>query len=352
MNLLITTVGGLTSPDIIKALKTCGRFSAVFGVDPFEDAVGKFFVDEFEVSPYSGSDEDIFLNFVKDVVSRWEIDVIVPCGNEDVLALSSVVGDWNVKIVSCRRNILEVAFDKGCVYDLAKEFALDLCPRYFIVKNKDDFIKAAESLGYPEKEICVKPRCGRGGRGVVFLSDSIDFEGFFSTKPELKWSMDSFLKILPEEFPSEIILMEKLRSPFYSFYAICWQGEILLSLTHIRQWGNASQTFRGKVFWDGELQERISVLMEKLQLSFCVNVELAVGEDKKLKIFDLNPRIAASSAVDVRFGINFPDMAVQLCLRGDEAKEEIEGMRDKIKKVEDRFFRYFDLLWEKERGNG
>ena len=44
-NILITTVGGVTSPDIIQSLKTNKNY--IIGVDKNNNAVGKFFVDKF-----------------------------------------------------------------------------------------------------------------------------------------------------------------------------------------------------------------------------------------------------------------------------------------------------------------
>ena len=49
IRVLITTVGGLTSPDILKAIRNNNeREVFLLGVDPFEYAVGRNFVDTFE----------------------------------------------------------------------------------------------------------------------------------------------------------------------------------------------------------------------------------------------------------------------------------------------------------------
>ena len=70
LRVLITTVGGLTSPDIIKAIKNNGR-ETIFclGVDPFEFAVGRYFLDAFEIVPDSINEENHFIDRIKSLVN-------------------------------------------------------------------------------------------------------------------------------------------------------------------------------------------------------------------------------------------------------------------------------------------
>ena len=62
--ILITTVGGVTSPDIIKSLKKKNIY--IYGVDKNKNAVGKFFVNKFLLMPDSKNNK---LKFIKKIVS-------------------------------------------------------------------------------------------------------------------------------------------------------------------------------------------------------------------------------------------------------------------------------------------
>ena len=41
--------------------------------------------------------------------------------------------------------------------------------------------------------------------------------------------------------------MEFLSEPIYSVYSLCNKGKTLKNIVQHREWGNASQTFRGEV---------------------------------------------------------------------------------------------------------
>ncbi|MBR2111519.1 MAG: hypothetical protein IJ950_00955, partial [Helicobacter sp.] len=87
LRILVTTIGGLTSPDCLLALRHNGeREVFLLGSDAFSGACGKSFVDKYELSPNSASDEVAFVEFIHKMVKQYDIDVIIPCGNADNLA--------------------------------------------------------------------------------------------------------------------------------------------------------------------------------------------------------------------------------------------------------------------------
>ena len=341
MNILLTTVGGLTSPDIIKSLHENeeGRKIRIIGVDPFEFAVGRFFADKFYKVPYSGKDEEEFIKSLLEIIEREKVDVLIPCGNEDVLVISKNILNFPIPVMVSEYTYLKKAFDKKEVYSVLQSLKSPLTPKYFVVKERNIFLEAVKELGYPKVPVCVKPVKGRGGRGVFILKDTVDFNSLLNTKPTGEIPLDAFLKYLPRKFPEELIVMEYLSEPLYSFYALTFKGEIRISLTHLREWGNASQTFRGKVYFDSKLQELISPLVKHFNLSFCINVELGVSRDGQIKLFDLNPRIAASSGVDRYIGLNFPYLALKLLLGENIVFPKLENIKG-------RFIRFFDVVWE------
>jgi len=342
MKILMTTVGGLTSPDIIKSFyeNEDNRKIKIIGVDPFDFAVGKFFVDEFYKVPYSGTYEIEFIDTILEILIQKNIDVIIPCGNEDVLTISKNISKFSIPVIVSEYNSLRKAFNKKEVYLGLKKLDSPLTPEFFIIRNKRELLNAIKILGYPENPVCIKSTEGRGGRGVYILKEIKDFDALFKMKPSEEIPLNAILEILPNKFSVELIVMEYLTEPLYSFYALTYKGKIIISLTHIREWGNASQTFRGRVLFDKHLEELIAPIIKYFNLSFCVNIELGTSKSGKIKLFDLNPRIAASSGIDRHIGVNFPYLALKLVL-GE--KFDIPNLT----KIENRFIRFFDLLWER-----
>jgi carbamoylphosphate synthase large subunit len=338
----MTTVGGLISPDLIKAIKeNKERDIHLIGVDPFGDAVGRFFVDKFYTVPFSGKDAKGFVEAVKEIVEKEKVDVIIPCGNEDNLAIAPHRNKWKAKILVNDHDDLQKAFNKAEVYQVLKDKLPELAPQYFIVNTFKDFQAAVKKLGYPQKKIVVKPCHGRGGRGVYTLSHHFNYQTVFQAKPSEEFPLEFFERTLPQEGTfEELIVMEYLQDPFYSVYSLMdKQAKTLIALTHIREWGNASQTFRGLVFLDEKLEKAVSQINKIFNLQFTSNMELATSQDGRIVLFDLNPRLGASSGIDMSIGLNFPYLALKILL-----DEPVKIQKDKFHQKR-RFVRYFDKVW-------
>ncbi|WP_305862893.1 ATP-grasp domain-containing protein [Helicobacter cholecystus] len=341
LKILITTIGGLTSPDLIYALRKNGeREIEIYGIDAFEWAVCRTMVDHFALCPNSATDEEAFAHFVNHYAKEHLIDVIIPCGNEDNLALAKYQDQFQTPILVGSYDSLIKAYDKGAVYEALSEHLPTHSPKFKFVKTYQEFQEALNFLDFPNQKIVIKPRFGRGGRGVYIVGNYFDFTTFFHKKPESEIDIQSIDKLLKqkEEF-EELIIMECLSSPFVSAYSLCHNGNNLLTLKHIREWGNASQTYRGLVSYDKKLENLCSKIIEIFRLTYTNNMELAYNSAGELVLFDLNPRIGASSCIDVDLGFNFPYLAIKLLL-GEEIKVNKE-----VAYKEARFLRFFSHLW-------
>lgn len=341
LKILITTIGGLTSPDILHALRSNGeREVEIHGTDAFRWAVCFDMVDSFTLCPSSTSDEEGFVRHVKELCQKHDYDLIIPCGNEDNLALAKYKSEFATPILVSEYDALLAAYDKGAVYELLAQHLPEHAPRFYFAKNLEQFHQALKNLDFPSKKVVVKPRFGRGGRGVYILNDSFSFKDFFSKKPESEIALQTLEAILEKEKEfEELILMECLQEEFVSAYSLCSKGQNLLTLKHIREWGNASQTYRGRVSYDPTLEALCSKVIELFRLDYTNNMELAYSTDGRLVLFDLNPRIGASSGVDCDIGFNFPYLAIKLLLG------ESFTLKDKTLLKDERFMRYFSCAW-------
>lgn len=342
LRILVTTIGGLTSPDVLKALRTNGeREVFLLGCDAFNEACGRYFVDHFELSPNSSSDEESFVAFVIKIVEQYAIDLIIPCGNEDNLALAKHKASFSIPILVGEYSALTRAYDKGSVYECLRDNATlkPYAPKFMIVSSWSAFLQAIITLGYPDKKVVIKPRLGRGGRGVYILSDKND-RAIFSAKPTNEMPLAFFEHALKDSKFGELIVMEFLQEPFYSTYSLCKNGQNLLTLTHQREWGNASQTYRGKVYYDAQMQTLCAHIISAFALDFTNNMELGTTSDGRIVLFDLNPRLGASSGIDTYLGINFAYLAAKIALN------EPFSLKDPPLETTHRFYRYFEQWWK------
>lgn len=340
LRILITTIGGLTSPDCLLALRQNGeREVFLLGCDAFSGACGRAFVDMYETSPDSAKDPEAFIECIKRLVKSYRIDVIVPCGNDDNLALAKAKSEFGIPIMVGEYEDLIIAYDKAAVYERLTKFLPKHAPKYCLAHTYEMFLHSLENLGYPHKKLVIKPRFGRGGRGVYTLSHQSG--EIFSIKPSNEMPLSFFENALSSLASfDELIIMESLSAPFVSAYSLCQKGHNLISLKHIREWGNASQTYRGSVSYDRELEEICSAVIESFKLDYTNNMELAYNESGEIVLFDLNPRLGASSGIDMHLGLNFPYLALKLALG-----EDVSFDKDSLV-LPNRFYRHFTQWWE------
>ena len=338
-NFLITTIGGITSPEIIKAIKKIKKSYWILGVDQNKNAIGKFFVDKFSVVPFSKNSPQKFIKIINNLIKKYKIDCLIPLGNDDNLVLNK----FKKKITCSLLNSLQFSdknyFDKINVYNTLKDNKLNSCPEYYVVKKNIDFEIAKKKLNYKNNNLILKPSLSTGGRGVFELLNSLKDKKIFSKRLDNNLlSYHDFRNILKDN-KQELILMKKYNSKIYSVYSLCFNGVSFFSITHVREWGNASQTYRGKVFVDLKLTRISSKIINCLKLSYLINMEFVLDENKVFKLIDLNPRIGASAAIHAEEGINLLSCALELLIN---KKILIPKSFFKFKKT---FYRFFEKVW-------
>jgi hypothetical protein len=342
LNILLTTIGGVTFPNTINAFRSFkkGYKIHICGTDKNENAVGKFFVDKFFKCDDSLSNPNKFANQIIDIIKKNKIDFLIPNGNEDIVALRKVRKRITIPILDSQKTFEKNYFNKKHVYASLINEVPEVCPKYYIFKNKNSFDLAKRKLNFPKKNIILKPLSATGGRGVYELSNQVS-KNTFTNRFEMPQIYNSqVLEYLSKKNKKEEILaLEKLSKPIISVYSVCMNGQNFFSLSQEREWGSASQTLRGKVAHVKKIEKIASKIIKALNLSYLINMEFGMDKKNQLKLFDLNPRIAASSSVHMDVGINFPQIALSL-LMDNKWRPNLKFTKNNFK-----FYRYFSHIW-------
>ena len=170
IKVLFTACNGLTTPGTIDCLREVDeRKITIVGVDVVELGAASRFVDSFYKVP-SAYDKK-YVDVIFDICQKESIDVVVPKSDEEVLILSKnkkrfleintiiAVNDFSISVKSS---------DKGTFLQHITDEGLP-CAKFRIPKNIEEFERHCYELGYPAEPVIIKPRLGRGNRGVRII---------------------------------------------------------------------------------------------------------------------------------------------------------------------------------------
>ena len=331
--ILLTTVGGVTSPDIINCIRSKKNY--LLGVDKNKNAVGKFFVDRFILVPDSNKNQKKFVLKLKNLIQKYKINALVPCGNDDNLAIKKYKKLIEIPVLNSLEFSKQNYFDKLTFLKKLKESFKSICPNFYILNEQ------SSKFFFKFNRFIIKPSLNTGGRGVYEVRKKFNKSDLIKRNDISILNFKTFNEEKKFFIKKNYFIMEKLNGPIVSVYSICKNGKNFFSICHIREWGNASQTFRGKVFYSKKYEKIASKIIKILNLSYAVNMEFGIDKNGNPKIFDLNPRIGASFAVHQKLGLNLPQLALDILFN---KKIKI----DKFKKINSKFYRYFSNVWNKK----
>tara|TARA_B100000315_G_C14583973_1_gene591942 strand:+ start:2018 stop:3091 length:1074 start_codon:yes stop_codon:yes gene_type:complete len=346
---LLTSCNGLTSPGIIDCMKEVEeRKINIIGVDINKLGAGSRMVDKFFEVPTAESSD--YVGEIYSICKENKVDVIVPASDEESLILSKEKDRFLIIGVKISTNDYEVAIqstDKGNFLNFIKEKELP-CAKYKLPKNMDEFEECCYNLGYPEDPVVIKPRIGRGNRGMRIIQKSLNKGELllyhkpgtpYTTLEDIKEALTS--KEL-ESFP-DVVLMEYLPGEEYSVDVLVKDGTPLIVVPKKRLMPVPGLSLIGQVDLNEEVIEAVTEICNVFNFNYNVNIQFRFSKDNKLYPYEVNTRVAASIAACKEAGANLFYYGIKLAL--DEELPEvniIDGMK---------MIRYYKEYYEYESNN-
>ena len=301
-NVLVTSVGGLVAPGIIENLRRIPEVSRIVGVDASLDAIGFFMVDKSYVVPRG--DENGYMDVLWSIIKTESVNLIIPASDEEVLTLSSheiSLREEGVAVLCPPFDIVSMVTDKGCMLKHLREKGFSV-PKFYLPKTKKEVVEAAKALGYPEKPVVVKPRRGRGGRGVIVVKEK-DFQ-VLKARGLVQMKLEWILDILSAEEISEIVLVEYLPGDEYSVDILADQGRVLFIMPRKRIKAILGPSQVGEIDWNEEVIDVVTALVQKCKFHSIANIQLKYSYYGKPLITEINPRISGTIVASVAAGVN------------------------------------------------
>jgi carbamoyl-phosphate synthase large subunit len=165
---LLTGAGGAAIPGLITRLRNAGYFVVVVDMNP--QAAGLVFADAGAVVPPAGSPN--FLPVLRGICRRHNVRAVVPLVDEELMVCTELRAE-GIAVIAPNRSFIETCLDKERLIDafiVAGLPALRTAPA----------AAGAGVVGFP---CALKPRSGRGSRGVAVVHDAAGFVTAVAANP-------------------------------------------------------------------------------------------------------------------------------------------------------------------------
>jgi len=309
----VTCVGGRLIYDIISALRDAEDYAVtVIGVDADPAAAGRLLCDRFFVLPMADSDPEGWVAAILDLRSKVGVNGLI-CLSDQEARLASQRAD-EFKSAGIRTSVsgwktVNAMTDKLLLLQTLEHGGLPVGP-FKIVDSKSEVYAAITELGYPGARVVLKPRWGRGSRGVLVCDAARkNFELFL---PDRFCGTGTFEQVIAELERQKIDLNGWIAVPYwdgpvFDVECIVDEGNVVLSAARRRQLRNLfSPTSSGHIVdLDPRVLEYAKEICRILNVKGAADFDIVLRPDGTPTPFDASARFSGSIGGSYTAGGNF-----------------------------------------------
>lgn len=311
---LVTCSGGPAGRNTIESLRFVPKTGLfILGVDADPAVVISKQCDAVEQVPMP-SDPN-FTERIIELIKKYNINIIYPNAADELITLLE-----NRKKISCiipADNVESIitADDKGLLYPHLLKQGIPV-PKSILCSKVKDLEKAIFQLGYPHKEVVVKPRKTSGCRGFhIFDSHINPIQAFTSERPgflRVRW--EDVKTYIRDPLP-ELVVMDFLDGIDYTCYALVQEGKPLCIIPLRRSGLSPGMSLGGTVEQNESVINYVRDICQSFRFHGFINIQLMVVNGKPL-VYEINPRISATTVACTAAGVNIPYLLYKLFSEG------------------------------------
>jgi carbamoyl-phosphate synthase large subunit len=286
---MFTGAGGTSIPTLITAMRAHGMRVLVADMDPH--APGLILADKGFIIPAGRSER--FLTVVRKICQDEHVDAFVPLVDEELLA-STTLEDDGVAVILPRKPFIETCLDKVRLNGVLERAGIPV-PR---TRPADE---GAGNLRFP---LVLKPRTGRGSRGLVFVRQASDLTEAFASHTYA---------------PKELMLQEAVSGAEYTVSVVAWRDGGVQAVVPKRVILKRGVTRLAVTEHIPEIERVCGFVQERLRADGPFNVQLCLDVDGMPRIFEINPRFSTTVTLTMRAGIDEVFGMIVQALLGREA---------------------------------
>jgi carbamoyl-phosphate synthase large subunit len=339
LTVLVSASGAPGTARLLRALRENGeRGIRLVGTDMSERAVGRHLCDAFHRVP-PGSDPS-FVDALLEICQRERVDVVLPQSSFDLPALAAAKERFarqGIPVLVSAPDAVRRCNDKAETYALLGRIGVRAPAWRRVVGAGVE--QAARELGYPGREVALKPVFASGSRGFRVLSAAADRrEQLLTSRPGAAEALrvEEVVELLGDD-ETDLLVMELASGPERTVDGIAERGRIALGHAKTREAMRAGLAMYFRTLDDPTLMETAARIVEALALDHFFNIQL-VGEH----VIEVNPRI---STVVYQEDLNLPYLGVKHAL-GELGADDLGAIAARVRPSR-RALRYFEQLeWD------
>jgi carbamoyl-phosphate synthase large subunit len=337
VTVLLTAAGSPGTAALVRALRENGeRDVRLVGADMSERSVGRHLCDAFELVP-PGTDDD-FADAVRELAEREGADVVLPQSSYDLPGLAAARDSFPMPVLVSSPETVRRSNDKAETYALLRGLGIT-APDFRRVRGGPAVDAAARELGYPDRDVAVKPVFSSGSRGFRILSAGADRrEQLLTNRPGVAEALrlEELTELLGDS-DTELLVMELATGSERTIDGIADGSRVVLGHPKTREAMRAGLAMYFVTLADDALMELAERIVKELAIEHFFNIQL-VGEH----VIEVNPRI---STIVYQEDLNIPYLGVKRAL-GELSDEELASYAPRVRPGRTAL-RYFDQLeWD------
>jgi carbamoyl-phosphate synthase large subunit len=337
ITVLLTASGSPGTAALVRALRENGeREVRVFGVDMSERSVGRHVCDAFSV--VAAASDESFVPNIAEIVERERVDVVLPQHSYDLPPLAAARQTLGVPVLVSSEETVRRSNDKAETYALLGSLGVT-APDFRRVVGGTAVAAAARELGYPERNVAVKPVFSSGSRGFRILSAGADRrEQLLANRPGVAESLrlEELVELLGDD-ATELLVMELAEGGERTIDGIADGRRVVLGHPKTREGMRAGLAMYFVTLDDEALMELAARVVAALEIEHFFNIQL-VGDH----VIEVNPRI---STIVYQEDLNIPYLGVKRAL-GEISDEELASYAARVRPGRTAL-RYFDQVeWD------
>jgi carbamoyl-phosphate synthase large subunit len=283
---LVTAAGGAGTGDVLASLAATDRYRLV-AMDAAPHTAAFSLASTSYVVPFASDPR--FPVAVRSLLEREQPDFVVTTVDEEIPVFHALANErQDMRVVTARPAFCDAMLDKWTGMTALRDARVPV-PRTWLASGAPDDC-------YPA---VIKPRVGRGSRGVRYLDG-----------PE---ALEHYLHEVAAD-PDDFIVQEQVRGQEFTVSGVVALGGPLLAVVPKEVIVKQGVTRVGITRRVPAIEAVCARLQERLRADGPFNAQLILTEDGTPYIFEVNPRYSTTTALTIAAGLNEVDVVIRHAL--------------------------------------